>query len=96
VIVEDSAGKRATVVDPDAAAVNATTWTEWKIPLTDLAGINLTKVKKLTIGVGDPANPAPDGYGRVYIDDIRVIKPAPEVTEPVPDVNEPAPEESEP
>jgi hypothetical protein len=95
VTVEDSAGKKATVVDPNEA-VTTTTWTEWKIPLTDLAGISLTKVKKLTIGVGDPANPAPDGYGRVYIDDIRVTPPAPEVIEPAPDVNEPAPEESEP
>jgi hypothetical protein len=95
VTVEDSTGKKVTVVDPNEA-VTTTTWTEWKIPLTDLAGISLTKVKKLTIGVGDPDNPAPDGYGRVYIDDIRVTKPAPEVIEPVPDVNEPVPDVNEP
>jgi hypothetical protein len=80
--VEDSAGSTATVVDPNEAAVTSTTWTEWKIPLTDLAGVNLTKVKKLTIGVGDPDNPAADGFGRVYIDDIRVTKPAPEEPQP--------------
>jgi hypothetical protein len=77
VIVEDSTGKQATVVDPNAAAVNATTWTEWKIPLADLAGVNLSKVKALYIGVGDKAHPAADGTGRVYIDDIRVARPAP-------------------
>jgi hypothetical protein len=65
------------VVDPNEAAVNATQWTEWKIPLTDLAGVSLNKVERLYIGVGDPQNAAPDGYGRVYIDDIRVMKPAP-------------------
>jgi hypothetical protein len=74
VIVEDSTGKQATVVDPNAA-VNATTWTEWKIPLADLAGVNLGKVKKLYIGVGDKVNPAADGTGRIYIDDIRVSRP---------------------
>jgi hypothetical protein len=75
VIVEDSSGKKATVVDPNAAAVNATTWTEWKIPLTDLAPVNLSKVKRLYVGVGDPDNPAADGTGRVYLDDIRVTTP---------------------
>jgi hypothetical protein len=89
VIVEESPTKKATVVDPNAARVTTAAWTQWKIPLTSFQGVNLTKVKKLTIGVGDPQNPAPDGYGRVYIDDIRVVKPAP-------DVNEPAPEEPQP
>ena len=73
--VEDSAGKKATVVDPNAAAVNTTTWTEWKIPLSELAGVNLSKVKALYVGVGDPAQPAADGSGRVFIDDIRLTKP---------------------
>jgi hypothetical protein len=73
-IVEDSAGNRATIVDPNAA-VNATTWTEWTIPLSDLTGVSLTKVKRLYVGVGDKANPTPDGTGRIYIDDIRVVKP---------------------
>jgi hypothetical protein len=73
--VEDSAGQKVTIVHPDPAAVNISAWTEWKIPLTDLAGVNLGKVKKLYIGVGDKANPTPDGYGRIYIDDIRVTKP---------------------
>jgi hypothetical protein len=75
VTVEDSSGKKATVVDPNAAAVNALQWTEWKTPLSDFAGVNLTKVKAFYIGVGDKANPTPDGTGRIYIDDIRVVKP---------------------
>ncbi len=75
VVVEDSTGKTAVVVNPDAGAVNAANWTEWKIPLADLAPVNLAKVKKLYIGVGDRANPAADGGGRIYIDDIRVTKP---------------------
>jgi hypothetical protein len=74
-VVEDSAGKSKVIAHPDAAAVNVTEWTEWKIPLSDLAGVNLAKVKKLYIGVGDRADPAADGSGRIYIDDIRVVKP---------------------
>jgi hypothetical protein len=75
VVVEDSSSKKAMAVDPNA--VNATTWYEVKIPLSDLAGVNLAKVKKLYIGVGDRDNPVADGTGKIYVDDIRVIK-APE------------------
>jgi hypothetical protein len=73
VTVEDSAGKSATASDP--ALANTAAWTEWKIPLSSLTGVNLAKVKKLYIGVGDKLNPAADGAGRIYIDDIRVTKP---------------------
>jgi hypothetical protein len=73
VAVEDSASKVAVASDP--ALANAAAWTQWKIPLSSFAGVNLAKVKKLYIGVGDRANPVADGTGRVYIDDIRVIKP---------------------
>ncbi len=75
VAVEDSAGKVAVATNPDPAAVAASTWTEWKVPLSSLTGVNLAKVKKLYIGVGDRKNPAADGSGRIYIDDIRVSKP---------------------
>jgi len=72
VVVQDSAGKIATATN--ATAVNAAAWTEWKIPLSDLTGVNLAKVKKLYIGVGDRKNPVAGGTGRIYIDDIQVIK----------------------
>jgi len=75
VVVEDAADNSATVVHPDPAAVNATAWTEWKIPLTRFAGVNVSRVKRLFLGVGDRRRPAKDGNGRVYIDDIRVTKP---------------------
>jgi len=75
VAVEDSSGKVAVVTNPDTGLVNVLEWTEWKIPLSDLAGVNLSKVKKMYIGVGDRKNPVQDGGGRIYIDDIRVTKP---------------------
>ena len=73
VAVEDSAGKVAVASDP--ALVNAGAWTEWKIPHSSLTGVNLAKVKKLYIGVGDRKNPSAGGAGRLYIDDIRLTKP---------------------
>jgi hypothetical protein len=79
VAVEDSAGKSALVTHADPAATGLTIWTPWKIPLTDLAGVNLAKVKKLYLGVGDKvgathASPVPGATGRLYFDDIRVVK----------------------
>jgi len=74
-VVEDSAGKTAIAKNPDAGVVLSLNWNEWKIPLSDLAGVNLAKVKKLYIGVGDRKSPAAGGGGRIYIDDIRVTKP---------------------
>ncbi len=69
-VVEDSAGKAVVVTNPDPAAVNVTAWTEWKIPLSSFTGVNLAKVKKMYIGVGDRKNPVAAGSGRLYIDDI--------------------------
>jgi hypothetical protein len=74
VTLTDNTNKTATVKNPDAGIVLSLGWNEWKIPLSDFAGVSLTKIKKLTIGIGDKT---PDGGGRIYIDDIRVTKPAP-------------------
>jgi hypothetical protein len=73
VVVEDSTGKTATATN--ATAVNAAAWTQWKVPLSSLTGVNLAKVKKLYLGVGDRKTPVAGGTGRIYIDDIRVTKP---------------------
>jgi hypothetical protein len=75
--LQDSAGKSAIAVhsNPDAAA--ATQWAAWNIPLGDCAGVNVAKIKTLTIGVGDRASPKKGGAGLLYLDDIRVTKAAP-------------------
>ncbi len=73
VIVEDSAGKSATATN--ATIANATAWTQWSIPFSDLTGVNMAKVKKLTLGVGDRKNPVKDGTGRIYIDDLGFGRP---------------------
>ncbi len=74
VMVEDGTGKSALVANPDAKAVIKTDWTEWKIPLSGFTGVDAARVKKIYIGVGDRNKPVSGGVGRIYIDDIRVIK----------------------
>jgi hypothetical protein len=75
VAVEDSSGKVAVVANPNPNAVRVGVWTAWEIPLSSFAGVNLARVKKLYLGVGDRDNPVPDGSGRIYLDDIRLTKP---------------------
>ncbi len=70
VIVRDSSGKTATVVNPDSAATVRPTWNEWVIPLSELAGVDMSRVEAMTVGVGSPDNPTAGGTGIVYIDDI--------------------------
>ncbi len=76
VVLEDSSSRSAVAVHPDPAVLTSTKWVEWKIPLSDFgtAGVSLTRIKKLYIGVGSRTNTAPGGAGRIYIDDIRVAK----------------------
>jgi hypothetical protein len=75
VVLEDSSKKTAVVTHSNPDVVKATTWVEWKIPLSSLTDVNPAKVKKLYIGVGDRASPVAGGSGRIYVDDIRVTKP---------------------
>ena len=77
VAVQDSAGKTATATN--ATVVMSAAWTRWTIPLSDFTGVNLAKVKKMMIGVGDTAKRAADGLGLIYVDDISIVKAAPAV-----------------
>jgi hypothetical protein len=75
VLLQDSLGKSAVV--SNAAAVNSADWLNVQIPLSQFTGVNAGKIKKMIIGVGSRTNPVADGAGELFIDDIRVIKPAP-------------------
>jgi hypothetical protein len=77
VAVEDASRRVAVVAHPDPAVVSALTWVRWKIPLSRFTGVNLAAVKKLCIGVGDRNAPTAGGAGKLYIDDIVVVVPAP-------------------
>ncbi len=76
--VKDSAGKTKAVQHPDAAASASMVWQPWTIPLSQFtsAGVKMTAVKSLTLGVGNKAAPKAGGTGTVYLDDIGFGKPA--------------------
>ena len=76
VAIEDKAGKVGVAVYPDSNRLTASRWTEWGIPLSTFtdAGVNLAAVKKMTIGLGDRDKGQPGGAGRIFIDDIAVVK----------------------
>jgi hypothetical protein len=74
--VQDKAGKTKTVVNPNPSASATGAWTQWKIPLSDLTGVSLTTVQKITLGVGDKASPKAGAAGMLYFDDIGYGHPA--------------------
>ncbi|MCJ7777897.1 MAG: hypothetical protein MUP16_06245, partial [Sedimentisphaerales bacterium] len=75
VALQDSTGNSAVVKNADPFATTLITWTPWSIPLTSFTGVNMQTVTKLSIGVGDRANPESGGSGVLYIDDIGLKLP---------------------
>jgi internalin A len=78
-LIEDDAGQVTSLLYPDPNAMLTEQWRQWSIPLADLIanGIDVTAIRKVSIGIGDPDNPQP-GVGIIYIDDIRVIQTMPD------------------
>jgi hypothetical protein len=74
--IEDAAGKSATAVSADDSIVLRPTWQEWAIPYSELSGVNLGRVEKMVIGIGNKTSPKAGGAGVVYIDDISYGRPA--------------------
>ncbi len=74
VAVEDKSGHVGIATWPDATTL--TQWTPWQIPLSQFTGVNTSAIEKILIGVGDGKNPQPDGAGKVFLDDIQIIKSA--------------------
>ncbi len=69
----------AVVNNDDPAAAQVETWTQWNIDLQAFAdqGVNLANVNTIAIGLGNKSNPLAGGSGTMYIDDIRLYRPAP-------------------
>jgi len=79
VSIANSAGGPAVLAHDDAAAAASGRWTQWRVPLQAFAdqGINLTNVDKIAIGLGSKAGmAAAGGSGTMYIDDVRLYRPA--------------------
>jgi hypothetical protein len=81
VAVSNKTGTPAVIIHDDPAAATIDTWTEWVIPLSAFTdqGIVLTDVDRIAIGLGTQGNmTVPGGKGKMFFDDIRLTKPAPE------------------
>ncbi|MCU0913095.1 MAG: hypothetical protein MUC88_00855 [Planctomycetes bacterium] len=75
--LEDASKRIATAACPDAKVVTTPKWTTWKVPLSDFAGVNGARIKRIFLRVGDKGSTASGGTGQIYVDDIRVIKAPP-------------------
>jgi len=89
VAVANATGPTAVVYNdnPDAALIDD--WTQWNIDLEEISnqGVVLTNVDSIAIGFGNRNNPQVGGSGMVFIDDIRLYRPASEPVEVEPIVN---------
>ena len=74
-VVQDTSNHKATVTYSDLA-VTIGKWTEWEIPMSELtaAGVNMARVKRITLGVGDNANPSSGGAGLIFVDGIYATR----------------------
>ncbi len=72
VMVQDSSGTNKTVSHDNAGVVQQEKWQQWYMDLTEFAGVDLSSVKKMYIGVGSASAPQPGFSGLIYIDDIRL------------------------
>ncbi|MCP4256327.1 MAG: hypothetical protein GY774_02230, partial [Planctomycetes bacterium] len=75
-ILEDDAGQNLKVEHPFTHAVQSNTWRQWSLTLgqfTD-AGVDLSSIKKCTIGFGDGISSGQEGDDRdiIFIDDINL------------------------
>jgi len=59
--------------DPKAAQKGG--WNQWIIDLQAIQGVNLKAVNTITLGFGTKGSPAAGGTGKVYFDDIRLVRP---------------------
>jgi hypothetical protein len=62
------------VYHDDLTATQWSGWKEWVIDLQAFAGVDLTNVNTITIGVGTKSSPAAGGAGQMYFDDIRLVR----------------------
>jgi len=74
VTLEDSDNNSATINHPDPNATTIDTWQEWNIDLKEFSSVNMQSIKKLSIGVGNKADPQEGGSGNLYVDDIRLYQ----------------------
>ena len=71
-VLENAAGAKAIVQNPDPAAAQQVSLTDWIIDLNEF-GIDRAAVTKATLGLGNPTNPTPGGAGLLTINNVRLL-----------------------
>jgi hypothetical protein len=73
-VITDSSGQSATVSykGGDATATVSYKFEPWVIPLADLAPVDLSSIKSISIGVGTPGGAPSGAKGTVYVDLLAV------------------------
>ena len=68
--VTDSAGKSLKVSHPDLAATLLTDWTLLSVAIGDLSGVNVSRIRSITIGVEGAG-----ATGKIFVDYLHVGRP---------------------
>jgi len=68
--LEDEAGGYSVLTMTDMSVVQTAEWVELGFPLADFAGVDLSQITKLSIGVGVPGTSQPGGSGTLRVDNI--------------------------
>ncbi len=71
-VLEDSSGASAAVMNPDPMAVQQASATDWIVELADF-DIDLSAVAKATLVIGNLDAPAPGGTGTVTVNNVRFL-----------------------
>ncbi len=76
-VVEDNAGRTKMVRHSDPSASCLAGWQSWTLSFDTFAsaGVNITSVSTMIIGLGNRDNPTPGGNGTVLVDDIAIGSP---------------------
>jgi len=78
VVLEDTSTATAVITYPTQAELiqqDREDFRYWTINLADFSGINLSQVKKITLGFGNKQSPTQGDAGTMYIDDIFISGP---------------------
>ena len=88
VALKDGLGHLASVPYPgDLSEMKEAWWHKWAIELKEFqnAGVDLTNITKIYLGVGNRVAPQVGGSGVLFFDDIRLLPPSPAPSLPGPE-----------
>jgi len=71
-VLEDASGASAAVMNPDPAATQQSSATEWIVDLADF-NVDLSALVKATLAVGNLDAPAPGGTGLITIHNVKLL-----------------------